>query len=103
MVPNGDPREGFFYPILTLIIRASTRLNLSSGFLTKRVSNQSPQLQRLVRKIEISLVASLDMVLSNERITKALIRLRGCAGWSAALLFANTEDRFSRVEAHKFL
>ena len=33
-------------------------------------------------------------------ITKALISLRGCAGWSAALLFANHEDRFSYVEAH---
>ena len=39
------------------------------------------------QKIEILLVASLDMILSNERITKALIRLRGCAGWSAPLLF----------------
>ena len=33
------------------------------------------------------LVASLDMILSNKRIAKALIRLRGCAGWSAPLLF----------------
>ena len=39
------------------------------------------------------------MILPNKRITKALISLRGCAGWSAALLFANTEDRFSHVEA----
>ena len=39
------------------------------------------------------------MILSNTRITKALIRLRGCAGWSAPLLFANSEDRFCRVEA----
>ena len=29
------------------------------------------------------------MILYNKRITKALIRLRGCAGWSAPLLFAN--------------
>ena len=40
-------------------------------------------------KIEISLVGSLHTVLSKKRITKALIRLRGCAGWSAPLLFAN--------------
>ena len=51
-------------------------------------------------KIENCLVASLDMILSNKRITKVLIRLRGFAGWSAPLLFANPEDRFSRVEAH---
>ena len=49
--------------------------------------------------IEISLIASLDMILSRKRITKALIRLRGCAGWSAPLLFAQPDDRFSRLEA----
>ena len=32
---------------------------------------------------------SLDMLLSNKRITKVLIRLRGCAGWFAPLFFAN--------------
>ena len=39
-------------------------------------------------KILISLVARFDMVLSKKPITKALIRLRGYAGWSAPLLFA---------------
>ena len=41
-------------------------------------------------QIEISLVASLDMihVLSKKRITKALISMHRCAGWSASLLFA---------------
>ena len=29
------------------------------------------------------------MVLFKKRITKALIRLRGCAGWSAPVLFTN--------------
>ena len=48
-------------------------------------------------KIDISLVASLDMILSNKRITKAVIRLFGCAGWSAHLQFANPEGRVSRV------
>ena len=38
-------------------------------------------------KIVITPVASLHMILSNMRITKALIRLRGCAGWSAPVLF----------------
>ena len=40
-------------------------------------------------KIEISPEASLDMILSKKRITKALISLRGCAGWSVPLLVAN--------------
>ena len=48
-------------------------------------------------KIEISLEASLDMILSNQRITKALIRLCGCAGWSAPLLITNHQRQvFSR-------
>ena len=50
-------------------------------------------------KLEISLVARLHIALFKTRITKALIRLRGCAGWSAPVLFANPEDSFSRVEA----
>ena len=33
-------------------------------------------------------------------MTKALIRMRGCAGWSAPVLMQTPEDRFSRVEAH---
>ena len=48
-------------------------------------------------KIEISPVASLHMILSIMRITKALIRLRGCAGWSAPVLFAKPRRQvFSR-------
>ena len=48
-------------------------------------------------QIEISLVARIDMIPSNTRITKALIRLRGCAGWYAPLLFANHRRQvFSR-------
>ena len=67
---------------------ASLRGTLSSGFPTKRVSNQPPQLQRLAREIEISPVASWHMILSKKGITKALIRLCECAGWSATVLFA---------------
>ena len=37
------------------------------------------------------------MILSKKRKTKALISLRGCAGWSAPLLFANRDDMVSRV------
>ena len=38
-----------------IIIWASSRENLSSGFPTKRVLNQSPQLQRLARKLKFHL------------------------------------------------
>ena len=55
-------------------------------------------------KNEISLVASLDMILLKKRTTKALIRLRGCAGWSAPLLFANPRRQvFSRRGPNNFL
>ena len=39
--------------------------------------------------MKMSPVARLCMILSKKRITKALIRLRECAGWSAPVLFAN--------------
>ena len=50
-------------------------------------------------KIEILPVASLSIILSIKRITKMLISLWGCAGWSAILMFANPKDRCSHVEA----
>ena len=52
------------------------------------------------QKIEIALEASLGMIVLNTWITKALIRLGRCTGWSAPLLFANHKDRFSQVVAH---
>ena len=48
---------------------------------------------------EISLKASLRMILSSKGITKVLISLRGCAGWSA-LCSQTPEDRFCHDEAH---
>ena len=39
--------------------------------------------------------ASRGIILSRQRTTKTLIRLRGCAGWSAPLLFAYGINRFS--------
>ena len=48
------------------------------------------------KKIEISLVGSLDIILSKKQIGKALIRLRGYAGWSAPLMPANPRRLVSR-------
>ena len=59
-----------------------------------------PSITETSKKIEIKLKESSDMILSKKRITKALISLRGCAGWFAPLLFANLKDRFSHVVAH---
>ena len=82
---------------------ASPQENLSLGFPKRSYPHQPAQLQRLPRKFEISLGANLDMILFNKRLTNALIRRHGCTGWSAFLLFANPEDRFSLVEAHSML
>ena len=38
-----------------------------------------------------------------ERMTKTLIRLRGCAGWSASLLFAYGISRFCHDAAQSYL
>ena len=39
-------------------------------------------------RLEILVTETRDITLSRQRTTKVLIRLRGCAGWSALLLFA---------------
>ena len=51
-------------------------------------------------RLEISDIASRGITLSRQQTTKALIRLRGCAGWSAPLLFAYDINRFSHDVAH---
>ena len=82
------------------MIGAALRQNLSSGFSTKRVSNQSPLLQRLASELKFSPVASLHRVLSKKRITKALIRLRDSQAGLRLCCSQTPEDRFSRDEAH---
>ena len=57
------------------------------GFPTRLDSNRSAQLQKL-DSLETSGIATLGFILCRQQTTKALIRLRGCTGWSAHLLFA---------------
>ena len=45
--------------------------------------------------LEVLDVTTRGVVLSMQRTTNALFRLRGCAGWSAPLLFAYGINRFS--------
>ena len=54
------------------------------------------------KKIEVSLVASLDMP-SQKQIKKLLMRLRGCAGLSAPLLLQITEDSFSQSQSNCYM
>ena len=44
--------------------------------------------------LEILNIASIDIIRPKQRTIKALIRLRGCAGWSAPLLFAYGKTGF---------
>ena len=44
--------------------------------------------------LEISDIETRDIILSRQRTTNELIRLRGCAGWSAPLLFAYSINSF---------
>ena len=52
-----------------------------------RMSIWPAQLQRLA-SLEILDLASVGYILSSQRTTKTLIRLRGCTVWSVPLLFA---------------
>ena len=45
---------------------------------------------------EISLGASF-IILFNKPIAKALVRLRGCAGWSVLLMIRDPDDSISSV------
>ena len=82
--------------ILVLITYGPWALNVTNPVFG--VSDK-PQLQRLAKNL-ISLVASLDMILSKMWIIKALMSLRICTVRSAPLLFTNPEDRFSHAKAH---
>ena len=52
------------------------------------------------QRLKISDIETKSIKLSRQRKTKALIRLRGCTGWSAPLLFAYGINRFSHDVAH---
>ena len=52
--------------------------------------------------LEISAIASRGIILSRQRTTKALIRLRRWAGWSVPLLYAYGKNRFSHDVTHIF-
>ena len=53
--------------------------------------------------IEILLVANLDMILFNKPITKTLIRLHKCAGWSAPVLFAHHRRQVFSLQGPYFV
>ena len=82
------------------LIWASSRENLSSGFSKKARLKPVSSAAETSQIIAISLMASLHMVLSKKRITKALIRLRNAQAGLRLCCLHTYKDRFSRVEAH---
>ena len=67
---------------------ATTRQNVSSGVSNQARHKQACTATETSLSLEISAIESRDIILSKQRTTKALIRLRGCASWSVPLLFA---------------
>ena len=63
---------------------ASTQEKPSSRFMTRSYPNQLAQLQRLSRIFQFQFKQ-----VSIKRMSKTLIRLPECAGWSVPLLLAN--------------
>ena len=53
--------------------------------------------------LEILDIETRSIILSQQRITKALIRLRRCTGWSEPLLFAYVINRFSHDMADIYI
>ena len=58
---------------------------------------------RLARKLKFHLYQVKVSYFPKKQITKVLTSLPRRAGWSAPLLFANTEDRFSHFEAQVWM
>ena len=82
------------------LISASSRENLSSGFATSNTQTGLLSYKDKLESFEILDLASIGIILSKQRTTKALIRLRGCAGCSASLLFAYGKTRFCRCDSY---
>ena len=73
---------------------ALSQENLSLGFAT-RVDSKWPAQPEKLASLELVSVASIGIILSRQWTTKALMRLHGCAGWPAPLLFTCGKKRFS--------
>ena len=87
----------------SMIIRASSQQNLSSGIYDKVILKPVSSASETSYKIEILLVASLEMILSNKPITEALIRLYDAQAGQCLCCWQASKDGFFRVKAHTVL
>ena len=82
---------------------ASSWENVSSGVSDQARHKPACAATETSWSLEISAIESRDIILSKQRITKALIRLRECAGWSAPLLFAYDIRHISHGPSQVFI
>ena len=67
---------------------ATSRENVSSGIFDQVTFKPACSATEARENLETLDIASIHIILSKQRTTKVLIRLRGCTGWYAPLLFA---------------
>ena len=72
--------------LCSLLYWASSWENVSSGVSDQVRLKPACSATEASMKFEILVTETIDITLSRQRTTKALIRLRGCAGWSVPLL-----------------
>ena len=73
--------------ILCMLLKwAAPRENMSLGVSNQTRHKLACAATEASYSLEISAIESRDIILSKQRTTKTLIRLRGCAGWSAPLV-----------------
>ena len=83
-----------FHALLIWAWKGLITSNQFSGFATKPDSNQPAQLQGLAKYLIFVCNKWRYIILFRKRKTKTQTRLRGCAGWSASLLFACNSQIF---------
>ena len=66
------------------------------------VRQSESQTSLLARKLKFC-SQHVHMILLKKQTTKLLMRLRGCASWSAPLLLQITQDRFSQSRSNCYI
>ena len=80
-----------------------TRQNVSSGVSDLVRHKLACSATEACMNLEILVTETRVITLSRQWTTKALIRLRGCSGWSAPLLFASDIRHVFHAPAHFIL
>ena len=83
-----------FIFMVHVVIWAVTRQDVSSGVSGHARHKPACAATEASMRLEILVTETRSITLSKQRTTKALIRLHGCAGWSAPLLFAYDMTHF---------